>query len=420
MNQPKKKIHFAWFVLFGLCVIVGLGKTAINNSAGLFIAPISEDLGIGVGNLTLYLSIAAIVTMLFLPIAGKLVMKYDTRMVLIVAIILQAGSFAMFGAMNSVWGWYIFAIPLSVGGTIITVIVGPVLINSWFKKSNGIALGVLSAIGGVLGVFTQPLAGNLISNLGWRTSYYTIGIGAIIIAIPVILLLIRKSPTDKGLLPYGTESENTGKVQVEGENDKGILFKDAKKSLSFILLGIFFFIITAVSCFSVHIPTFIVSQGYDVKFAGNAMAATALGVFVGSLLFGYLMDKIGVKITSLLAMSIGLISIIILSLFANVVVLLFIALILWGFMTSSIGTIAPAMTASLFGNREYSQIYSTASLGLAIASIVALPLYGYIYDFTGSYTLVFYLIIVMLILNLIFIILAFNNKDKMVKEGLWK
>ncbi|CAM5705719.1 MFS transporter OS=Lysinibacillus sphaericus OX=1421 GN=LS41612_21605 PE=4 SV=1 [Lysinibacillus sphaericus] len=41
--------------------------------------------------------------MVFLPIGGKLMAKYDTRMLLSIAIILQAGAFALFG-MLSVYG----------------------------------------------------------------------------------------------------------------------------------------------------------------------------------------------------------------------------------------------------------------------------------------------------------------------------
>ncbi|CDQ41615.1 MULTISPECIES: MFS transporter [Virgibacillus] len=420
MSQIKSKIHFAWFVLVGLCIIVGLGKAGLNNTAGLFITPVSKDLDIGVGNLTLYLSISSIVTMVFLPIGGRILAKYDVRTVLIVAILLQAGAFSMFGLMNSVWGWYIFSIPLAIGGVFITVIAGPVVINTWFKKRNGIALGILSAFGGVLGVFTQPIVGNLITNLGWRTSYYAIGIAVIIIVIPTVLFLIRNSPKDKGLVQYGAESVAEGEESNGASTNSGITFKDAKKSLAFLLLALFFFIITAVSSFTIHIPTYLANQGYDVKFTGNAMAATALGVFIGSLLFGYLTDRIGVKITSLLAMLIGLLSITMLLLFVDVVTLIIVALVLFGCMTSSIGTIAPALTTAMFGSRDYSQIYSTVSLGLAVASVIALPAYGYIFDFSGSYVPAFYIIIGMFVLNILFVILAFHNKEKMVQEGLWR
>lgn len=162
----KNKIHFAWFILIGLCITVGLGKAALNNTAGLFVTPISEELGILKGNLTVYLSISSIITMIFLPVGGKLMAKYDARAILIIATILQAGAFAMFGFMSSVWGWYIFAIPLAVGGVFITVIAGPVMIERWFVKKNGMALGIMTAIGGLMGAFIQPITGNLISSFG--------------------------------------------------------------------------------------------------------------------------------------------------------------------------------------------------------------------------------------------------------------
>ncbi|CAM5431684.1 MFS transporter OS=Lysinibacillus sphaericus OX=1421 GN=LS41612_21605 PE=4 SV=1 [Lysinibacillus sphaericus] len=126
MSANKKRLHFAWLVLLGLCISVGLAKSGLNSSAGLFLSPVSEDIGVGLGNLTLYLSISSIVTMVFLPIGGKLMAKYDTRMLLSIAIILQAGAFALFGMMSSVWGWYILAMPLAVGGVLITVLAGPV------------------------------------------------------------------------------------------------------------------------------------------------------------------------------------------------------------------------------------------------------------------------------------------------------
>ena len=418
MGQLKNKIHFAWFVLIGLCITVGLGKAALNNTAGLFISPISEDLGISVGNLTLYLSISAIIIMIFLPIGGKIMAKYDARIVLTVAIILQAGSFAMFGFMNSVWGWYIFAIPLAVGGVFITVIGGPVLVERWFKKRSGMALGIMTAIGGLFGAFSQPIVGSLISDLGWRTTYYTVGIAVVIIVVPTILFLLRQSPKEKGLLPYGVDAE-----EHDGNNEpqlSGIVFEEARKSPAFLLLGLFFFIITAVSSFTIHIPTYLVSQGYDVTFAGNAMASMMIGVFVGSLLFGYLSDRIGAKKTSLLAMVLGLVSIVLLLVFPDVVAAIVISLTLFGFVTSSIGTIAPTMASDLFGSRDYSQIYSTASMGLAVASIIALPAYGYIFDFTGSYVSALYVIIAMFVANIVSIIVAFRNKEKMVQEGLWK
>ncbi|KAA0966394.1 MFS transporter [Sporosarcina sp. ANT_H38] len=420
MENAKKKIHYAWWILIGLCIMVGLGKGALNNSAGLFLTPVSKELGIGMGSLTLYLSISSVVTMLILPIGGKMMAKYNTKYLLTIAIILQAGAFAAFGLMNSVWGWYVLSIPLAVGGVFITVIAGPVLINQWFKKSKGLALGIMGAAGGAIGAIVQPITGNLIATRGWSSTYIIIGIAVIVIVVPVILLLIRKSPKEKGLLPYGTAATNDeSSLSNEDTSNQGITLAVAKKTAAFYSLILFFFLITAIASFSMHIPTYLTSQGYTVAFAGNIMGVYMIGALVGALALGFFSDKIGAKTTTFLAMCLGIVSVIILQFFSGNVVLITIAAAIFGFMGASIGTLAPMLATALFGNKEYSQIYSTASLGLAVASMVVLPAYGFVYDFTGTYEMVLYALIAMFIVNIIAIYIAFKSKKKIVESGLW-
>lgn len=429
MGKSKKKIHYAWWTLVALCIMVGFGKGVLNNSAGLFIPgvtapPADGGLGILTGNLTLYFSIASIVTMIFLPIGGKILAKYDTRIVLITAMILQAGAFVGFGLSNSVWGWYIFAVPLAVGGVFITVIAGPVLVNQWFKKKSGLALGMIGASQGLLGALAQPLVGRTIAESGWRTGYISLGLAAIIIVVPIILFVIRKSPQAIGVLPYGAEeidpdALDSGKT---AESDKGVTLAIARKSSAFYSLFLFFLLIVSIASFSVYIPSYIQSlpQGYDSIFAGNAMAAYMVGVLIGALFLGYLVDKIGSRNTIYLAMLLAIGSIFGLMFGSASPLVIVLSTGLFGFTVSnSVGTLAPALTASLFGSREYSQIYSTASLGLAVAGIVALPAYGYVYDITNSYTPALYAVIVMLVLNILLVTYAFIGKTKLKDHGHW-
>lgn len=418
--KQKSKFHYAWIILIALSIIVGVGKGAINNTSGLFLTSVTEDLGIGMGKISLYFSVSAVVTMFFLPIGGKLMAKYDTRFILSIGIILQAGAFALFGFMSSVWGWYLLAIPLAVGGVFITVIAGPVLINQWFKKSNGLALGVLSAVGGGVGAIAQPVAASLINGFGWRTAYMIVGAVAILIVVPITLLLIKRSPQAHGVLPYGAAEVKTGqKNQQETAVEAGIDMATAKKTTALYTLMIFFFFITSIASFSIHIPTFLVSSGFDITFAGNVMGTYMIGILIGSLILGFLVDKLGSKYTAILAMIAGIIAISLLLFANNSTSIITMAVGLFGVISSSIGIIAPALISSIFGKKAYSEIYSTASLGLAIASIIALPAYGFVYDATGSYTSVLYAIIIMLVINIGCVLIAFNNKKKLVQQGFW-
>jgi MFS family permease len=420
MNQSKKKIHYAWWILLGLVVMVGAAKGGIMTSGGLFLTPITEDLGIGMGSLTLYFSISSIVTMIALPIAGKMIAKYNIRILLVAAVILEAGSFAMFGFMNSVWGWYLFAIPMAMGSVLVTQLAGPVLINNWFNKHKGLALGIMVGAGGLIGAFLQPVAGNLIANEGWRNTYFILGLGVMAVVIPVVLLTIRIAPQQKGLQPYGIDGVKPDeKIQDRTTTNNGVSVAIAKKSSAFYFLLLFFFCETSIAAFNQHVAPFAMDLGYDIKFAGNAMGSWSVGVVIGSLFFGFLSDKIGVKKTAIAAMLLGLVPVGILIIVPENQLMFTIAAGLYGFVVASLGTLGPLLTTDLFGNKEFSRIYGLAITGLAVAGIVALPAYGYIFESTGSYTYVLYAIFIMLILNIGAILLAFKGKMKLEKAGLW-
>ncbi|MFF5995067.1 MFS transporter [Lysinibacillus sp. KU-BSD001] len=420
MSQSTKKIHYAWWVLLGLVVMVGAAKGGIMTTGGLFLTPVTEELGIGMGSLTLYFSISSIVTMISLPIAGKMITKYNIRALLVVAVILEAGSFAMFGFMNSVWGWYLFAIPMAMGSVLVTQLAGPVLINNWFKKHRGLAIGIMVGAGGLIGAFLQPVAGNLIASEGWRNTYIILGVGVMAVVIPVVLLTIRMAPQQKGLQPYGMdEMKPNQENQVSTTTNSGVSFKIAKKSSAFYFLIIFFLFDTSIGAFNQHVAPFAMSLGYDIKFAGNAMGTWSVGVVIGALFFGFLSDKIGVKNTTIAAMLIGLVPVGILLTTPENPLMFTMATGLYGFVVSSLGTLGPLLTTALFGNKEFSQIYGLAITGLAIAGIVALPGYGFIFEVTGSYTYVLYGIFIMFILNVGAIIFAFKGKKKLEQAGLW-
>ncbi|MVO99806.1 MFS transporter [Paenibacillus lutrae] len=419
MSKNKSSFHFAWIVLIGLSIMAGFARGGINTAGGLFLTPVSQDLKIGMGSLTLYFSISALVILIFLPLAGKMMAKYEIKFLLIIATILQAGSFAMFGFMNSVWGWYIFSIPMAIGSIFVAQMAGPVLINNWFKKSNGLAIGIMMAAVGLFGAVLQPLAGNLIASEGWRSTYKILGVVVIAVVVPVILLTIRKTPRDKGLQPYGGEVESTGDQDAVSFDERGVTAAVARKSSAFYALVLFFFLITSVGSFAPHVGPFAMGLGYDVQFAGNVMGSFMLGLLIGSLMFGFMSDKIGAKNTAIFAMVTGLVAVALLIMFAANPLVFRIGIGIYGFVTASIGVLGPLLTSAVFGNREYSQIYATAAIGLAVAGIVALPAYGFVYDLAGSYTPVLYTIAVMLILNIGAVIFAFRGKKKLEQEGLW-
>ena len=158
----QRKWHYAFFILIMSGLLLGFSRGGLMNSGGLFLTPVSNDLNVNMGVLTIYFSISSLVLMLALPILGKLISKINIKLLIISSVILQGGIFACFGLLSNVWGFYILSIPMAIGTAIPCHILGPVIINSWFKKNTGLAMGIMMAISGGVSALLQPQITSLI------------------------------------------------------------------------------------------------------------------------------------------------------------------------------------------------------------------------------------------------------------------
>lgn len=407
----NKKLHYAWIILIGVILIRGFAGGGINLTSGLFLSPVSKEIGVGIGTLSLYLSITSIVTVLWLPLAGKLVNKYDIRMIAVVGAILQALSFVTLGFMDSVYGWYVLAIPFAMGSTMLVSLLGPILINRWFSKNQGLFMGIHMAFVGLFGAVLQPVTSSIISYKGWRAGYYIIGGVTFIIVIVTSLLLLRNKPEDKDLSAFGADSPSEKKVASnQVENTVDISEKTAIRSASFYLLVLFMVTITGVGVFMQHIPTYGSLLGYSVKQTGTALAYASIGTAIGSIAIGIISDKIGSIKTCYIMIGIGILSILGFFLSSYSFLLFGLSTFLHGLVSSSIMVLSPILTIKFYGQKDYEKIFAKVSMGAPIASVLLIPIYGFVYDVTKSYLIVLIGMICLLIIAALSITIGWKKR----------
>ena len=435
--MKRNKLHYAWLILLGVILIRGFAGGGINMTSGLFLYPVSQEIGVGLGSLSIYFSITSIVTVLWLPFAGKLINKYDIRIVTIAGAILQALSFAGMGFMNAVYGWYLLAIPYAMGATILVSLLGPILINRWFSRNAGMMMGIQMAFVGLFGAVFQPVASSIISLRGWRTGYIYIGAGAFIVVILAALILLKNRPEDINTEPFKARSrpvyqdaaKTEGQVQkakdqgrVSGSNEidqvsntPDISEKEALRSTSFYLLLFFMISITGIGVFTQHIPTYGSLLGYSARETGNALAYASVGSAIGSIAIGMISDKIGSLKTCYGIIGIG---------FAAVAGFLFsgsgflifgLSTFLHGLISSAIMVLAPILTIKFYGQKDYEKIFAKVSMGAPIASIILIPAYGFIFDLTKSYLAV--LAGMMCLLVIAVLCISFGWKNRCTQSG---
>ncbi len=413
----NRKLHYAWFVLLGAILIRGFAGGGLNVTSALFLAPVSEDIHVGIGSLSIYFSITSIVMVFWLPVAGRFINRYDVRLTAMAGAVLQAFSFIGFGFMNSVYGWYLLAVPYAMGATILVNLLGPILINRWFAANTGMMMGIQMAFVGLFGAVFQPFTSNLIAARGWRTAYYAIGGLAFAVIAFAALLLLRNKPENKNLQPYGVgEPAATGKaLPTPRKQTLEIPEKTAVRSTSFILLLLFMIAITGVGVFGQHIPTYGAILGYSIRETGAALSFASVGSAIGSVAIGIICDKIGALKTCFGIITIGIVAVLGF-LFSTEHFLIFSAsTFLHGLTSSGIMVLAPILTISFYGQKDYEKIYAKLAMGAPMASIILIPVYGFIYDIMNSYLLV--LAGMLLLLVIAGLCIAVGWKKRCTLEG---
>ena len=385
-NKKESRLHYAWVILAAVIIIRGLAGGGVNMTSALFLAPVANDIGTGIGELSVYLSITSAVMVLWLPTAGKLIHHFDIRLVAAVGAALQILSFAAMGFANKVYMWYLLAIPYAMGAALLVNLLGPVLINRWFRSNAGTMLGIQMAFVGLFGAVLQPLVSSIIAGRGWRMAYFMVG-GVVFAAVIIVSsVLLRNRPEESGLLPYeGGNGKSRKKVNHGSSGERGISERDAIRSPSFYLLLLFMAAITGVGVFTQHIPTYGSLLGYSVQETGGVLAAASVGTAIGSVAIGIISDKIGSLRTCYVMIGVGILAAAGFFVSGGGLLLFYGSAFLHGLVSSGIMVLGPLLTLKFYGQKDYEKIFAKVSMGAPLASIIFVPLYGFVYDIMQSY-----------------------------------
>jgi sugar phosphate permease len=366
------KFHYGYVIVFCCCLIMGVNIGLVMSCAGIFYKPVSSELGISVGEFGLYMTFIYLFSTLMLTKAGKLMDRYSARWLLtlnsaVLGIILLAMS-----AFNAVWQFYIAGAIIGLTLAFLLYLSYPTMINRWFNSNIGFFIGLCSAASGIGGVIFNPLGGYLIANYGWRTTYLIFGGIVLVLVTPLLALLLRDYPADKGLDAIGEKKAETAK--------SGVDYAFAIKSPVFYALIAFAFLMISVSTLNLFLPTYVVSVGYSVEQSAIVASAIMLGVTIGKVALGWINDR---SALSGVATSIGL----------GIAGFVFLLFGQWGIFIMAIGgflfgwayagvTVETALLVrTVFGGKDYTKIFSNISIALAAGGAVMAGGWGYIADF---------------------------------------
>lgn len=420
MSKTKRAggLHYAWWVMVSCCamMVTGLG---INGSAqSIFLTPVAQSLGCGIGSLSLHSTIRMLSATAFMPLAGRMLRKHDVRIVLSAAFLVQGLSQVVLGSLTTLPQFYVIGAVSGIANAFIFYIPVPMLINNWFYAKAGTVLGVAAAFSGVGGAIFTPVGSYLIQNVGWQTAYRVLGVAGLIIVLPFTLFVIRGTPAEKGLLPYGMHPKAAGTAKAEGSGDqKGIMAKQALKMPAFYLIALFGMSLNMAAALVMHIPGLTEHRGFTSAHGAMAVSLFTLGIIAGKLAVGALSDRLGAKRAIYIIAGLGTAGLIVMLVNQSVLFLHYLGAFSVG-MCTALATLGPPLVLQArFGRRDYATIFSYVSTACALAGALGTSVYGFVYDVTGSYDSDLIFLAVMLAVGLAALSLALRKSKDLTKEG---
>jgi len=137
-----------------------------------------------------------------------------------------------------------------------------------------------------------------------------------------------------------------------------------------------------------HQVSFITDMGISVTAAATALGFTGGMGGIGKVTFGWLTDKISARYVTMLCFILQLVGVLILvRTHTMAMVWLFVAV--FGFAMGGFVTLMPLAIGELFGTASFGVIYGFVHLMAIGCSTVGPPFAGFMFDATGSYSVVF-------------------------------
>lgn len=406
----NKKLHHAWIILTACVVICGVTVGITFNCAGLFVKPVCNELGFTRGQFYLYFSFTAITSIILTPIAGRVISKKNIRLLVTSANIIGALAFGLMGFYNNIILFYISGLIMGILNPFGHILPCMVVINNWFKKKNGLAVGITMASVGIFGAIFNPIVNALIMNYGWRSAYMISGIIIIALVAPLSSLVLRYSPSEMDIKAYG---EKKGHITNFSKEDKTISEESitAEQSLrmpAFYLLVTSIFLIFLTSGLVQHMAPLFMDAGLNSTIAAKLVSVALLVMSGFNVVLGVINDRWGAKKGTVLVSLLTIVGMVLMMIVHYGIGVAIASSIILG-MSFALPTVqTPILTSTLFGRKDFSKIYSYVTISMSLSQSISSPLIGFVFDKTGSYLVPLIMMIIEIILALTLILFAFK------------
>jgi MFS family permease len=259
-----------------------------------------------------------------------------------------------------------------------SVTLGPLMadLSNWFERRRGVAVALVASSNYFAGAFWPPVVQHFIAAAGWRATHIGIGLFCAASMLPLVLLL-RRRPAMRRVAAADA---------VVLRTQQTLAFSPRALQVLLCIAGLACCV--AMSMPQVHLVAYCGDLGYGVARGAEMLSLMLACGILSRVASGFLADRIG-GIATLLIGSLAQGAALLLYLFFDGLVSLYVISALFGFFQGGIVPMYAVIVRDYFPPREIG-----TRLGLVLmATLFGMALGGWmsglIFDLTGSYRAAF-------------------------------
>jgi len=344
--------------------------TLTNYTQGFFVGPVTSEFGWSAPQFFLSYTVLMCSGLLTGPLIGYIAQRVGLRTVGIVGLIGHSLAYVVLSLnTGSLMLWYLSWALVAILGAGSLPIIWTGVLNNWFTKHRGKAIGITMAGTGLGAFLLPPIVEFLIANHGWRTAYRGIGLGALLISLPIVFALFKEKPD--------SSTATDGEVMANKVETWGLTTRDAMRTKQFWILGaVLFLTVIVVAGLLSNFERIMTEQGFERSSIAQIAAVMGLTVIIGRLMVGALVDRFwapGVAACFFLVATLGLL--ILVGTQLTMATALLVAVMI-GLAAGAELDLLAYLTGKYFGPAHYPTIFGLIIAFFTVGAGIAPPLFG--------------------------------------------
>ena len=374
MNEFK----YGWKPLFAATIGTMCGIfTLTNYSQGFFVGPVTAEFGWSASQFFLSYTVLMCFGLLTGPMIGAIAQRSGLLIVGVAGLIGHSFGYVILSFNNgSLMLWYLNWALLAFLGAGSLPIVWTSVLNGWFSEHRGKAIGITMAGTGLGAFVLPPIVEFFISNYGWRTAYRGIGIGALLLSLPIVITMFREAAV--AVTADGTK---------ETMHQWGMTRGQAMRTGRFWILGVVLFVtVIVLAGLLSNFERIMSEKGFERGSIATIAAVMGLTVIVGRILAGVLVDRFwapGVAACFFVLPTLGLL--ILLNVDMTLATGAFVGIMI-GLAAGAELDLLAFLTSKYFGPANYPAIFGVIIAFFTVGAGLAPPLFGAVAQAFDGYT----------------------------------